>query len=98
MAAILCNAVIHRQNAETARDNEARSVAKVVDWVEFPYEWQTKQTLKAVLFPKYGWVPRSAIAWRKPDGKVYPWSDGYSDTDTFLLAGWFVSKNMIRPS
>jgi hypothetical protein len=39
-------------------------------------------------------VPHTVIAWRKADGKVYPWSDGYAGTDTFLIAGWFVAKNI----
>jgi hypothetical protein len=77
--------------ASAAYDRQASSIKRNGDWREVAFEWQTRQTDKAVLFPSYGWVPKSAIAGRAPDGTIVPWA-GYREGYPFLLAGWFVEK------
>lgn len=91
--AIVGRAIIQKQNSDAKIERETIAIKKITDWRTFKFEWQKKQTDKAVQFPSYGWVPRSAIAWRKPDGLIVCWSCGYQDTDEFLIAGWLVDKN-----
>lgn len=84
------------RDAEIERQTVALKKNKNVVWIEKPFEWQKKQSLKAILFPTYGWVPKTAVAWRKPDGLIVPWSLGHNDTDTFLLADWIVKEKGLK--
>jgi hypothetical protein len=62
------------------------------EMVPVAFEWQLKQTSSAVLFPTYGWVPISCIAWvQRGTGAKLPWSCG-RDGDQFLIALRFVPK------
>lgn len=86
----VCKSLRQKLTADFCRDRETLAVKGRKDWIEVPFEWQTKQTLKAVLFPSYGWVPRAALAWRRGD-MVLPWSLG-RDGDTFLMAHEFAKR------
>jgi hypothetical protein len=61
------------------------------EYVAVPFEWQTKQTGKAVLFPTYGWVATSLIRCRKADGKVYGW-DLMREGDEFMLPRFVIER------
>jgi len=83
--------LMRQKMALAARDErEARGMKKNREMVEVPFEWQTKQTAEAVLFPTYGWVPVVALRWRR-DGKELPWSAGRQG-DTFLMAKEFAEQ------
>jgi len=96
MVAKVCKAVVQKQNREAALEREEVAVARVKEWVATAYEPQTKQTFKAILFPSYGWVPKTACGWMKPDGTVLPWSGTTSDGDVFVIAAWVVEKQKIQ--
>lgn len=68
-----------------------------VEFVEVPFEWQTKQTPDAAIFPSYGWVPHEMLRWRTADGTVVPWCCGRQG-DTFLMAAEFAARRSERPS
>lgn len=62
------------------------------EMVPVTFEWQLKQTSDAVLFPTYGWVPISCIAWVQSEtGTKLPWSSG-RDGDQFMIARRFAPK------
>lgn len=84
--------MVRQKMARDARDErEMVALKRDREMVEVPFEWQSKQTAKAILFPSYGWVPAVAVRWRKADGTVVPWSCGYQG-DTFLMAREFAER------
>lgn len=66
-----------------------RSMKSGRDMVAVPYERLINQTIKAIRFPSYGWVPKVAIQWRKANGVVVPWMLGH-EGDTLMIAREFV--------
>jgi hypothetical protein len=90
-----------RLRADALYERELAAIRKVKpeDWIEFPYERHAQQTDKAVRFPTYGWLPRTAIAWRQTQGSapgtIIPWSLG-REYDQFLIARWIVDKNLLK--
>ena len=74
-------------------ERQAIAIEKVKEWVEVPFEWQDKQTAKAVHFSTYGWVPKVAIAGKAKDGTMLPWNVFHQDHHKFCLAKWFMEKS-----
>ena len=68
-------------------ERELRSLKTQGEMVPVPFEWFTKRTAKALLFPTYGWVPESCLAWDR-NGQRLPWSIGRED-DQLLIARRF---------
>ena len=89
----VCRAIREKQaaDAQVEREMLAMKRAENREFVEVPFEWQTKQTARAALFPSYGWVPHIAMRWRKGDGTIVPWSVGRNG-DVFLMAADFASR------
>ncbi|PKM47073.1 MAG: hypothetical protein CVV05_01405 [Gammaproteobacteria bacterium HGW-Gammaproteobacteria-1] len=80
------------RDAQYARELAAMKRHRNVEFVEVPFEWQTKQTRDSALFPSYGWVPHEMLRWRKLDGTVVPWSWGRQG-DVFLMAADYASRS-----
>lgn len=81
------------RDAQIEREERAMKSSADREFVEVPFEWQTKVTDKAALFPSYGWVPLVAMRWRKADGKIVVWSLGRQN-DTFLMAAEFAARKV----
>lgn len=78
-------------NARHEHGMAAMKRVKNIEFVEVPFEWQTKQTANAALFPSYGWVPHEMLRWRTDAGTVVPWDCGRQG-DTFLMAAEFAAR------
>jgi hypothetical protein len=83
------------RQAAAARNEHARLARSLKrdfgEYVVVPFEWQTKNTGKACLFPTYGWVATSLIRCRKADGKVYGW-DQFHEGDEFMLPSFVLER------
>jgi hypothetical protein len=80
--------------SEAAYERQLRGMKRqsADEMVPVPFEWQRKQTRDAVLFPTYGWVPVSCIAWvQRGTGTKLPWCCGRED-DQFTIARRFVPE------
>jgi len=90
--AIVGRAIRQKQAADSEHERLRRSLSKDFgEYVEVPFEWQRKQTPRAVHFPTYGWVPASLIRCRKAAGKLYGW-DQFYEGDAFLLPRFVLER------
>ncbi|HEY2535323.1 MAG TPA: hypothetical protein VGJ20_46780 [Xanthobacteraceae bacterium] len=69
--------------ANARYEREEAAIARVKKWIELPFQWHTRLTDKAVHFPRYDWVPRTAIAWKR-NGELLPRSAG-GEGDSFMI-------------
>ena len=81
-------------NEQAAAERETRAFDRQnpEEFVAVPFEWLRRQTRDAVLFPTFGWVPVSCLAWeQKGTGKRLPWSCG-REQDQLLMARKFAER------
>ena len=86
--------VTNMMREKMAREFESERLERAMkrdksEYVDVAFEWHTKQTAKAILFPTYGWVPKVAIRWRKADGLVV--TSG-REGDQMMIAKWLLDK------
>lgn len=88
------------QAAQHEDDRQAHAFAKAqkqgVEWIDVglvQFSWK-KQSPKAVFFENLGWVPKTALAWKRLDtGEIVRWGAGRDHHKVLLIAKWFTERN-----